>query len=159
MQMVFASFESVAGLNSATPYITLALKSVSKHFKSLNNVISNQLKLISEVLRNDPSILTTTNSAKLVDTNMASLRCMDQSIKMNKLDKVPKGFLDPQQQNLWKPQRGFPEHAVAILRAWLFEHFLHPYVCLSVSFSSYMNFLIFYFFKEVIKIELWFFWC
>ncbi|MBA0794842.1 hypothetical protein Gohar_019127, partial [Gossypium harknessii] len=36
------------------------------------------------------------------------------------------GFLEPQQQG-WRPQRGLPERAVAILRAWLFEHFLHPY--------------------------------
>jgi len=27
----------------------------------------------------------------------------------------------------WRPQRGLPERAVAVLRAWLFEHFLHPY--------------------------------
>jgi len=137
MQMVFSSFESVAGLNSATPYIDLALKTVSKHFKCLNNAISNQLNHTSEVLRNDLSIPTTTNSTKLVDTNnVASLRCMDQSLQKNKPEKVPSGFNDPQQQHVWRPQRGFPERAVAILRAWLFEHFLHPYVCLSVSINS-----------------------
>nr|CAD1820753.1 unnamed protein product [Ananas comosus var. bracteatus] len=27
----------------------------------------------------------------------------------------------------WRPQRGLPERSVSILRAWLFEHFLHPY--------------------------------
>lgn len=27
----------------------------------------------------------------------------------------------------WRPQRGLPETAVSVLRAWLFEHFLHPY--------------------------------
>ncbi|CAJ2660731.1 unnamed protein product [Trifolium pratense] len=127
MQMVFASFESVAGLNSATPYITLAMKSVSKHFKSLNNAISNQLKLISEVLRNDSSIPTTNNSSKLIDTNVASLKCMDQNLQKNKPDKGPAGFHDPQLQHVWRPQRGFPERAVGILKAWLFEHFLHPY--------------------------------
>ena len=30
-------------------------------------------------------------------------------------------------QQSWRPQRGLPERAVAVLRAWLFEHFLHPY--------------------------------
>ncbi|GAU15683.1 hypothetical protein TSUD_109400 [Trifolium subterraneum] len=127
MQMVFASFESVAGLNSATPYITLALKSVSKHFKGLNNAISNQLKLISEVLQDDPSIPATANSSKLIDTNVTNLRCMDQSLQNNKPEKGPAGFHDQQLQHVWRPQRGFPERAVAILRAWLFEHFLHPY--------------------------------
>ncbi|KAL5082398.1 hypothetical protein RYX36_010819, partial [Vicia faba] len=128
MQMVFSSFESVAGLNSATPYITLALKLVSKHFKCLNNSISNQLKLINEVMQNDSSIATTNNSTHLVDTNnVASVRCMDQSIQKNKFEKALSGFHDPQQQHVWRPQRGFPERAVTILRAWLFEHFLHPY--------------------------------
>ncbi|RVW73249.1 BEL1-like homeodomain protein 1 [Vitis vinifera] len=31
------------------------------------------------------------------------------------------------QQNVWRPQRGLPERSVSVLRAWLFEHFLHPY--------------------------------
>ncbi|KAG6580513.1 BEL1-like homeodomain protein 9, partial [Cucurbita argyrosperma subsp. argyrosperma] len=35
------------------------------------------------------------------------------------------GFLD--HQPVWRPQRGLPERAVTVLRAWLFEHFLHPY--------------------------------
>ncbi|MBA0689725.1 hypothetical protein Goari_007442 [Gossypium aridum] len=26
----------------------------------------------------------------------------------------------------WRPQRGLPERSVSVLRAWLFEHFLHP---------------------------------
>ncbi|MFQ6669249.1 hypothetical protein Gotur_034574 [Gossypium turneri] len=30
-------------------------------------------------------------------------------------------------QPVWRPQRGLPERAVTVLRAWLFEHFLHPY--------------------------------
>ncbi|MED6107574.1 hypothetical protein PIB30_015323 [Stylosanthes scabra] len=29
--------------------------------------------------------------------------------------------------NAWRPQRGLPERSVSVLRAWLFEHFLHPY--------------------------------
>ncbi|KAL4272676.1 hypothetical protein GQ457_13G012070 [Hibiscus cannabinus] len=31
------------------------------------------------------------------------------------------------QQNAWRPQRGLPERLVSVLRAWPFEHFLHPY--------------------------------
>ncbi|XP_047972079.1 BEL1-like homeodomain protein 1 [Salvia hispanica] len=27
----------------------------------------------------------------------------------------------------WRPQRGLPEKSVCVLRAWLFQHFLHPY--------------------------------
>ncbi|KAJ8464478.1 hypothetical protein OPV22_027030 [Ensete ventricosum] len=30
-------------------------------------------------------------------------------------------------QQSWRPQRGLPEKSVSVLRAWLFENFLHPY--------------------------------
>ncbi|KAL3633522.1 hypothetical protein CASFOL_022284 [Castilleja foliolosa] len=28
---------------------------------------------------------------------------------------------------LWRPQRGLPENSVSVLRAWMFQNFLHPY--------------------------------
>ncbi|CAJ1955913.1 unnamed protein product [Sphenostylis stenocarpa] len=126
MQMVVSSFESVAGLSSATPYIPMALKSVSKHFRCLKNSISDQLKLISEALGEDLSIPSTSTCSK-ADTAMARIRCSkDQSFLKNKSGRVTTDLLDPQ-QHVWRPQRGLPERAVAILKAWLFEHFLHPY--------------------------------
>ncbi|KAK7257690.1 hypothetical protein RIF29_31843 [Crotalaria pallida] len=127
MQMVVSSFESVAGLSSATPYISLALKSVSRHFRCLKNAITNQLKLICEVLGEDHlSIPTTSTTGKKLDTNMTRLRCMDQTFHKNKSNI---DSLEPQQQqqHVWRPQRGLPDRAVAVLKAWLFEHFLHPY--------------------------------
>ncbi|XP_062233094.1 homeobox protein ATH1-like isoform X2 [Phragmites australis] len=30
-------------------------------------------------------------------------------------------------QQSWRPQRGLPEKSVAVLKAWMFEHFLRPY--------------------------------
>ncbi|KAK2380255.1 hypothetical protein P8452_36534 [Trifolium repens] len=132
MQMVVTSFESVAGLSSATPYISLALKSLSKHFKCLKNAITDQLKFTCQVLGEDFSILpTTTSSSSKFDSNnnnMTRLRCMNQSIQKNKSGGNSNvDFVEPQQQHVWRPQRGLPERSVAILKAWLFEHFLHPY--------------------------------
>ncbi|KAG0453136.1 hypothetical protein HPP92_025800 [Vanilla planifolia] len=43
-------FESIAGLSSATPYTTLALKATSKHFRCLKNAISDQLRHVCRVL-------------------------------------------------------------------------------------------------------------
>ncbi|MED6123353.1 hypothetical protein PIB30_048408 [Stylosanthes scabra] len=126
MQMVVSSFESVAGLSSATPYISLALKSVSRHFKFLKNSISDQLKHISEVLGEDFSVQRTGTCAKDDTTNMVRLSCMDQSFQKNKSGRAGAGLVEPQ-QHVWRPQRGLPERSVAILKAWLFEHFLHPY--------------------------------
>lgn len=122
--MVVSSFKSVAGLNSAAPCISLALKSVLRHFRCLKNVISDRLKLICDALGEDLSMPTTSASSKF-DTNMARLRFMDQSFQRNKSGNMD--FVEPQ-QHVWRPQRGLPERSVAILKAWLFEHFLHPYV-------------------------------
>ena len=122
--MVVNSFESVAGLSSATPYISLALKTVSRHFRSLKNAISEQLKYLRKVLGEDLSSPSAGTSGSKGDANSARLKYMEQSFQKQKSGIVNIGFLES--QNAWRPQRGLPERAVAILRAWLFEHFLHP---------------------------------
>ncbi|OIW09131.1 hypothetical protein TanjilG_11269 [Lupinus angustifolius] len=123
MQTIVSSFESVAGLSSATPYVSLALKSISKHFRCLKNSISDQLKHITEVSGED---IPSTSTSSKVDTNTANPSCMDQSFQKNKVSRSNMCLHEPQ-QHVWRPQRGLPEPAVAILKAWLFEHFLHPY--------------------------------
>lgn len=130
MQMVVSSFESVAGLSSATPYISMALKSLSRHFKCLKNAITDQLKHTCQALGEDFSVLPTTtcSSTKIDSNNMTRLRFMNHSLQKNSnID-----FVEPQ-QHVWRPQRGLPERSVAILKAWLFEHFLHPYVSVSLK--------------------------
>lgn len=113
MQAVITSFEYVAGLENAAPYASLAIKSMSKHFRFLKNAITDQLHF--------------TTKAHL---NMSNLK--DESPSLANNDKGPysqrpvqnPGMLD--HQPVWRPQRGLPERAVTVLRAWLFEHFLHP---------------------------------
>ncbi|XVF20265.1 hypothetical protein REPUB_Repub11eG0182900 [Reevesia pubescens] len=121
MQMVVSSFESVAGLSAATPYISLSLKTVAKNFRCLRNAISDQTRHISRALGEDMLSPTTGTSSSKGDINMSRLKYVGQ-----KSGGVNMGFLEPQQHG-WRPQRGLPERSVAILRAWLFEHFLHPY--------------------------------
>ncbi|XVE79792.1 hypothetical protein DITRI_Ditri14bG0084300 [Diplodiscus trichospermus] len=121
MQMVVSSFESVAGLSAATPYISLALKTVARNFRCLKNAITDQIRQISRTLGEDLWSSTTGTSSNKGDINMSRLKNMGQ-----KSGGVNMGFLEPQQHG-WRPQRGLPERSVAILRAWLFEHFLHPY--------------------------------
>ncbi|GMI81872.1 hypothetical protein HRI_001856500 [Hibiscus trionum] len=121
MQMVVSSFDSVAGLGAATPYFPLALKTVAKNFRCLRNAILDQVKHISRALGEDLLSPTTCTGSSKGDINMSRLKYVGQ-----KSDEVNLGFPEPQQHG-WRPQRGLPERAVAILRAWLFEHFLHPY--------------------------------
>ncbi|KAF8369638.1 hypothetical protein HHK36_032341 [Tetracentron sinense] len=126
MQMVVSSFESVAGLSAATPYTSMALKTVSRHFRCLKNAISDQLRHISKALGEDLSSPTTGTSSSKEDMITPRLKFLDQSLRKHKFGGDNLGFLEPQ-QHVWRPQRGLPERSVSILRAWLFEHFLHPY--------------------------------
>ncbi|KAK9124222.1 hypothetical protein Sjap_013824 [Stephania japonica] len=126
MHMVMSSFDSVAGLSSATPYTSLAVKTVSRHFRFLKGAISDQLRRISKLLGED--LLSHAGVAGLhgYEGDMAMPKFMDQGLRKQKSSGDRLGFLEPQ-HHIWRPQRGLPERAVAVLRAWLFDHFLHPY--------------------------------
>ncbi|KAE8700823.1 BEL1-like homeodomain protein 3 [Hibiscus syriacus] len=121
MQMVVSSFESVAGLGAATPFFSLALKKVAKNFRCLRNCILDQIRHISRSLGEDFLSPTASTSSSKGDINMSRLKYAGQ-----KFGGLNFSFLERQQHG-WRPQRGLPERSVAILRAWLFEHFLHPY--------------------------------
>ncbi|KAG7642329.1 Homeobox-like domain superfamily [Arabidopsis suecica] len=107
LQTVMSSFNTVAGLNTATPYISLALKRTSRSFKALRTAIAEHVKQISSHSSNG--------------NNNNRFQKRQRSLIGNNV-----GF-ESQQQHIWRPQRGLPERAVAVLRAWLFDHFLHPY--------------------------------
>ncbi|ONK54770.1 uncharacterized protein A4U43_UnF11710 [Asparagus officinalis] len=126
MQMVVSSFESVAGLSAATPYTSLALKAISKQFRSIKHAISNQLRHMSRILGED--FISSPSSSSRGETTMTpQLKYLDQSLRRQKAsENASLSFLD-NNQPVWRPQRGLPERAVSVLRAWLFEHFLHPY--------------------------------
>ncbi|KAM7522375.1 hypothetical protein LguiA_012277 [Lonicera macranthoides] len=127
MQMVVSSFESVAGLSTATPYISQALKAVSRHFRCLKNAISDQLRHIKKSLGEELASRTTGTSTSKGDTSTSRLKFVDNSsFQKYKSGGTGLGFFEPQQP-VWRPQRGLPERAVSVLRAWLFDHFLHPY--------------------------------
>jgi hypothetical protein len=81
----------------------------------LRDAIGNQLKIVKRALGEDVD-----RNAGLGETSR--LRYVDQQIRQQRaLQQL--GML---QQHAWRPQRGLPERAVSVLRAWLFEHFLHP---------------------------------
>ncbi|KAG6631827.1 BEL1-like homeodomain protein 9 [Carya illinoinensis] len=126
MQMVVSSFESVAGLSSATPYISFALKSISRHFRCVKNAITDQLKHTRKAMGEDLASPSAGTSNSKGDASTLKLKYLDPSLQMHKYGGGNLGFLETQ-QHVWRPQRGLPERSVAVLRAWLFEHFLHPY--------------------------------
>ncbi|EHA8590511.1 BEL1-like homeodomain protein 1 [Cocos nucifera] len=112
MQIVVTSFEAVAGIGSARTYTALALQTISKQFRCLRDAITGQIRATSRSLGEEET-KSGSSRLRLVDHHLRQQRALQQ--------------LGMIQHNAWRPQRGLPERSVSILRAWLFEHFLHPY--------------------------------
>ena len=114
MQMVISSFEQVAGIGSARTYTALALQTISKQFRCLKDAITGQIRAANKSLGEDGSFGGKIEGSRLkyVDHHLRQQRAIQQ--------------LGMIHHNAWRPQRGLPERSVSVLRAWLFEHFLHP---------------------------------
>ncbi|CAA0818792.1 BEL1-like homeodomain protein 1 [Striga hermonthica] len=115
MQTVVSWFEQAAGVCSAKTYTALALQTISRQFRCLKDTILGQVKAASKSLGEDDNLDAKTKRSKLkyVDNQITQQKALQQ--------------LGLVQHNAWRPQRGLPEKSVSVLRAWLFEHFLHPY--------------------------------
>ncbi|XVF83787.1 hypothetical protein PTKIN_Ptkin16aG0520300 [Pterospermum kingtungense] len=113
MQSVVASFKCVSGLGNAAPYVCFAFKAIAKHFSCLKHAILDQIRFTDKAVDN----------ASVSKYNVPSLWTSNQGLNSQN----PMQNLSFLQLPLWRSQRGLPDHAVAVLKAWLFEHFLHPY--------------------------------
>ncbi|XP_061974896.1 BEL1-like homeodomain protein 9 [Populus nigra] len=113
MQSVVASFETVAGLGNAAPYVCYAIKIVLKHFTSLKNALLDKIQFTGRTFAD--SIVTKEKSPRYGKTERGIVN-PNPTLNLN--------FI---QHSVWRSQRGLPDHAVAVLKTWLFEHFLHPY--------------------------------
>ncbi|KAL0314650.1 UNVERIFIED_CONTAM: BEL1-like homeodomain protein 7 [Sesamum angustifolium] len=113
MQVVVSSFDLVAGRGAAVPYTALALRTISRQFRCLRDGIKKQIQATQKSLGEQD-----VNSQGV----LSRLRYVDQQLRQQKALQQFGVMRQP-----WRPQRGLPETAVSILRAWLFEHFLHPY--------------------------------
>ncbi|KAM6581517.1 hypothetical protein CsatA_005291 [Cannabis sativa] len=117
MQIVVSSFDAIAGCGSAKPYTALALQTISRHFRCLHDAIVGQIKVTRKSLGEQDA------SGNIKGVGISRLRYVDQQLRQQRALQQ----LGMMQQHAWRPQRGLPESSVSILRAWLFEHFLHPY--------------------------------
>lgn len=116
MQSVVSSFKRVSGLGNAAPYVCFAFKAIAKHFSCLKNAILDQIQFARKTV----SIVDNGGADKV---NVPSVWMSDQQGINNQNPIRNSIFL---QHPLWRSQRGLPDHAVAVLKTWLFEHFLHP---------------------------------
>ncbi|XP_019185564.1 PREDICTED: BEL1-like homeodomain protein 2 [Ipomoea nil] len=118
MQMVVNSFDLVMGFGAAVPYTSLAQRAMSRHFRCLKDAIAAQLKHSCELLGEKDA-----GTSGITKGETPRLRMLEQSLRQQRAFHQ----MGMMEQEAWRPQRGLPERSVNILRAWLFEHFLHPY--------------------------------
>ncbi|KAF8098964.1 hypothetical protein N665_0255s0040 [Sinapis alba] len=121
MQMVVNSFDIVMGHGAAIPYTALAQKAMSRHFRCLKDAVAAQLRHSCELLGDKDAV--GISSSGLTKGETPRLRLLEQSLRQQRAFHQ----MGMMEQEAWRPQRGLPERSVNILRAWLFEHFLHPY--------------------------------
>uniref|UniRef100_A0A0A9GPR1 Homeobox domain-containing protein n=1 Tax=Arundo donax TaxID=35708 RepID=A0A0A9GPR1_ARUDO len=118
MRSLAGGFEAVAGEQASAAYTALASRTISRHFRNLRDGIVAQLQAVRKALGEKDVVV-----PGMTRGETPRLRVLDQCLRQQKALNHAGMMESPP----WRPQRGLPERAVTILRAWLFEHFLHPY--------------------------------
>ncbi|KAK1274227.1 hypothetical protein QJS04_geneDACA017353 [Acorus gramineus] len=118
MRALVSSFEAMAGEGTAKVYSKLASKAMSRHFRCLRDGVVGQIQATKKAMGEKDAVVPGTTKGET-----PRLRVLDQCIRQQKAFQHG-GMMEG---HPWRPQRGLPERSVSILRAWLFEHFLHPY--------------------------------
>nr|CAD1841731.1 unnamed protein product [Ananas comosus var. bracteatus] len=116
IDQVVSSFEVVSGNGAAAPYTALTIQAMSRHFANLRDAIVSQLHALGESEGEQ-------YTGNYKNFSEGRSLCRTTGEKRETLQTL--GSIQIRQD--WKPLRGLPEDSVALLRAWLFEHFLHPY--------------------------------
>lgn len=138
MRSVVCSFEEVAGNGAAKVYSALASKAMSRHFRCLRDGIVGQIKAIKKALgEKDHHTSTSSVAPGTTRGETPRLRLLDQTLRQQRAFQQ----MNMMESHPWRPQRGLPERAVSVLRAWLFEHFLHPYAFLFLFLLLLLLFL------------------
>ncbi|KAJ0257409.1 BEL1-like homeodomain protein 10 [Hirschfeldia incana] len=123
MEALASSFEIVAGYGASKPYTSVALNKISCNFRSLRDTIKEQIQIIREKLGEKGGGELSLDEQQQGGERIPRLRYLDQRLRQQRAFHQQIGMVRPS----WRPQRGLPENSVSALRAWLFEHFLHPY--------------------------------
>ncbi|MED6156492.1 hypothetical protein PIB30_014711 [Stylosanthes scabra] len=118
MKGVVCSFEEVAGNGAATVYTALAQKAMSRYFRNLKDAIMGQVQATRKAMGEKDLVAPGTTKGET-----PRLKIIDQALRQQRAFQQ----MSMMETHPWRPQRGLPERSVSVLRAWLFEHFLHPY--------------------------------
>ncbi|KAK1263926.1 BEL1-like homeodomain protein 1 [Acorus gramineus] len=121
MQIITTAFEEAAGVGAAKTYASVALRTISRQFRCLRDAISGQIQAAGRRLGEEEF------SGAAMEGGSSRLRFVDHHLRQQRALQRLGMIQHNGAGNAWRPQRGLPERSVSVLRAWLFEHFLHPY--------------------------------
>ncbi|GAA0155939.1 homeodomain transcription factor [Lithospermum erythrorhizon] len=107
---VISAFYAVSELDPQI-HARFALQTVSFLYKNLRERISNH------ILAMGVACVGSEGTAR--DEKSLEISCIQKQWGLQQLKR--------KDQHLWRPQRGLPERSVSVLRAWMFQNFLHPY--------------------------------
>lgn len=106
---VVSAFHAVTELNPDI-HARFALHTISFLYKSLRERISNHILTLGL----DFSEEVASKEEKSFETSFIQKQWALQQLRRK-------------DNQIWRPQRGLPERSVSVLRAWMFQNFLHPY--------------------------------
>ncbi|GMG99103.1 hypothetical protein Nepgr_000943 [Nepenthes gracilis] len=110
IHMVISAFHAATELDHPQSHSRFALETISFLYKNLRERIS------SHILRMG------------MHADNGSAKEKERSFEKSFIQKQwALQQLRRKDQQLWRPQRGLPERSVSVLRAWMFQNFLHPY--------------------------------
>ncbi|CAM0875472.1 unnamed protein product [Alopecurus aequalis] len=129
LSRVAASFEPALGPAATAGYTSLMSQAMSRHFSKLRHAI---LRKLAAVRRPPPATLWVDEDSEEEedddDYDYDPARPVSQEDMVNRLVHRTKQAASARAaEQVCKPFRGLPENSVAVLRAWLFDHFLDPY--------------------------------
>ncbi|XP_073108947.1 homeobox protein ATH1 isoform X2 [Elaeis guineensis] len=105
----------ISAFNKATESVTpqlhacFALRTISVIYKNLRERITSMILLTGQ----QQSSECTKEQEKTFEASLIQKQWASQQMRKD--------------QQSWRPQRGLPEKSVSVLRAWMFQNFLHPY--------------------------------
>ncbi|XVE97663.1 hypothetical protein REPUB_Repub03eG0038200 [Reevesia pubescens] len=105
---VISAFHAATELNPQV-HASFALHTISFLYKNLRERISNQILSMGSIF------------------DSGCTRGMEKSFQNSFIQEQWALQQLKKKDQLWRPQRGLPEKSVSVLRAWMFQNFLHPY--------------------------------
>ncbi|GJN23734.1 hypothetical protein PR202_gb11410 [Eleusine coracana subsp. coracana] len=128
---VASSFEPALGPGAAAAYTSLMSQAMARHFGNLRRAILRRLRLHAAAAaapRRRP--VAPLREAFITGAEEDDEDDDDEPVTEEMVDRVARRMklaAAARAEQAWRPLRGLPEGSVAVLRAWLFDHFLHPY--------------------------------